>query len=151
MSGVLGNKLDGERKVTEFTNVSVSYSHFVVTTLSTCYCAQIHLIMFYNELLRVVICITSLQILVSCQSHMLYMFCIFVFVCACVCVCICSSKQVSLTGFNIIKFIFLSVKERRSKYTRTWRYYPYCNRHSSVGVSVVESPQRCDVVVAIAV
>jgi hypothetical protein len=78
--------------------------------MSTCYCAQMHLVIFYCELLHVVIFITSLQILVSCQSHICYVCFLSSYLCVCVCVCIgiCSCKQVSFTGFNIIKFLFLS-------------------------------------------
>lgn len=92
--------------VTQLTSVFVIYSHFAVAFVSTCYCAQIHLVIFYYELLRVVIFITSLQILVSCQSHICYV--CFLSLYLCMCVGICSCKQVSLTGFSIIKFIFLS-------------------------------------------
>ena len=38
--------------LTQLTNVSVIYSHFVVTFTSTCYCARIHLVIFYCELLN---------------------------------------------------------------------------------------------------
>ena len=61
--------------LTQLTSVSVIYSHFVVTFMSTCYCAYIHVVIFYCELLRVVIFITSLQILVSYISFS-YMLCL---------------------------------------------------------------------------
>jgi hypothetical protein len=69
--------------VTQLAIVSIVYFHIVLTFMSTCYCAQIHLVIFYNELLCAVIFITSLQILLSCQSHMLCLFSVFVFVYVC--------------------------------------------------------------------
>jgi hypothetical protein len=97
-------------RVPDSINISVIYSHFVVTFMSTCNCAQIHLVIFYYELLRVVIFITSLQILVSCQSHICYV--CFPSLYLCMCVGICSCKQVSLTGFSIIKFMPIPVAAR---------------------------------------
>lgn len=98
----LGKPTRWWESLTQLTSISVIYSHFIVTFMSTCYCAHIHLVIFYCELLRVVIFITSLQILVSYQSHICYA--CFLSLSLCMCVGICSCKQflwLVLTSYNL--------------------------------------------------